>query len=444
MSNAYAVAGVTAVLQYLLYDNLTVFPVKGAAGQSPVVTAKAPDTIELTGSSAVLQINLFLYQVSPNAAWRNQGLPSLDSNGNRLTNAPLALDLHYLLTAYGTTDLEAEVLLGYALQVLHENPILPRNYIRTAFGNLNLNPPTVDTGNQIYAALSSCGLADQMEQLKITPAPMDSEEMSRFWMALQDHYRPTVTFEVTVVLVQSSLPGSSPLPVLTRGPINPLTRKETGILVQPSASPQGPVLANIQYPNSQTAALIGDTVTVTGTLMGDPGPQVLFSNDRLGIQETLQLTQASSNTALQFSLSDALPSDPSSTWPVGTYQLTVVLTPSTNPTTSNSLSFVLAPKITNLPISVSANSDGSATVQITCDPPVQPNQQVTLILGGNQFPAEPISSATNTPGFTLPASAFTLNQQYYVRLQVDGIDSFIVNQASTPPAFLTQATLEIT
>ena len=287
-----------------------------------------------------------------------------------------------------------------------------------------------------------------MEQLKITSGPMNSEEMARFWMALQDHYRPTVTFEATVVLIQSSLPGSSPLPVLTRGPINPLTKRETGILAQSSASPQGPVLINIQYPNSQTAALIGDTVTLTGSLLADPGPQVLFSNDRLGIQETLQLTQASSNTSMQFSLQDALPSNSASTWPVGTYQLSVVLTPNTNPAISNSLSFVLAPQITNLPLSLAANSDGTATVQITCDPPVQPNQKVMLILGGAQISAEPFSAATNSPSFTVPASAFNLNQQYYVRLQVDGIDSFIVNRAPAPPgsspAFLTQATIEIT
>lgn len=57
-----------------------------------------PDRIE-TGDRKRNQVNLFLYQVTPNPGWRNTGLPSLDSRGDgRLSNPPLALDLHYLLT----------------------------------------------------------------------------------------------------------------------------------------------------------------------------------------------------------------------------------------------------------------------------------------------------------------------------------------------------------
>ena len=49
------------------------------------------------------QVNLFLHQVTHNPAWRNVDLPSLAADGKtRLTNPPLALDLHYLLTVYAT------------------------------------------------------------------------------------------------------------------------------------------------------------------------------------------------------------------------------------------------------------------------------------------------------------------------------------------------------
>ncbi len=75
---------------------------------------------------------MFLHQVTPNTAWRNVGLASLAPDGStQLKNPPLALDLHYLLTAYAGADTEAEALLGYAVLMVHENPVLARNEIRT-------------------------------------------------------------------------------------------------------------------------------------------------------------------------------------------------------------------------------------------------------------------------------------------------------------------------
>ena len=56
-------------------------------------------------------------------------LPSRGQNGERLTNPPLALDLRYLVTAYGREEFHSETLLGYAMQVLHENPVLTRQMV---------------------------------------------------------------------------------------------------------------------------------------------------------------------------------------------------------------------------------------------------------------------------------------------------------------------------
>src|ERR1700689_3264737 len=101
MSNPLAISAVTGVLQYML--NLVYnHPATGIGSVS--VTAVAPDIVQNNSNSngaSQLQVNLFLHQVTPNASWRNVGLPSLASDGaTRLKNPPLALDLHYLLTAY--------------------------------------------------------------------------------------------------------------------------------------------------------------------------------------------------------------------------------------------------------------------------------------------------------------------------------------------------------
>ncbi|MEZ4613451.1 MAG: DUF4255 domain-containing protein, partial [Caldilineaceae bacterium] len=130
MSNALAIAAVTAVLKDLLNNGLIQHDLSAAVG-TVAVTAKPPDLIT-TGQNEEPQLNLFLYHVTPNAGWRNVGLPSRDAAGARVANPPLALDLHYLLMAYGGADFQAEILLGYAMQLLHETPTLDRDAIRTA------------------------------------------------------------------------------------------------------------------------------------------------------------------------------------------------------------------------------------------------------------------------------------------------------------------------
>ena len=124
MSNALAISGVTAALQYYLgnvYSGLsTLF------GGSVTVSSQAPDLVQNSigdGSTLQNQVNIFLHQVTYNSGWRNVGLPSVGADGkSQLRNPPLALDLHYLLTAYGSSDWQAEALLGYAVLMLDHNP----------------------------------------------------------------------------------------------------------------------------------------------------------------------------------------------------------------------------------------------------------------------------------------------------------------------------------
>src|SRR3569833_3361062 len=91
MSSPLALAAVTAVLRDLLNIGLIDHDITGALGNNVTVTAVPPDTIAIDGNNARTQLNLFLHQVTPNAGWRNVGLPSRDDRGTRLANPPLAL-----------------------------------------------------------------------------------------------------------------------------------------------------------------------------------------------------------------------------------------------------------------------------------------------------------------------------------------------------------------
>lgn len=215
MSNALAIAAVTAVLKDLLNNGLIDQNVSGSLGGNVTVTALAPDlAMPLNGEASEDTLNIFLYHVTPNQGWRNVGLPSRDAGGERLSNPPLALDLHYLITAYSRQQYHAEILLGYAMQLLHETPVLPRDAIRTA-----LRSPAAVDGNILppaFRALAAAELSEQVEQLKICPATMGTEEMSKLWSAFQTHYRPTAAYQVSVVLIESRRSTRSSLPVRTR------------------------------------------------------------------------------------------------------------------------------------------------------------------------------------------------------------------------------------
>jgi hypothetical protein len=210
MSNALAIASVTAVLKDLLNNGVIDHQLSGVVGEV-TVSALPPDRVLVDGQAETSRLNLFMYQVSPNQGWRNSALPSHDADGIRVSNPPLALDLHYLITAYGASEFHAEILLGYALQLLHDTPVLTREAVRRTLAPASpvtgaILPPPLDT-------LTASELADQVEQVRLTPQTLNTEEMSRLWTAIQSHYRPTAAYQASVVLIESRRPARSALPV---------------------------------------------------------------------------------------------------------------------------------------------------------------------------------------------------------------------------------------
>ena len=110
MTSALALASVTAVLKDLLENGLARGGVTSKIGGDTSVSALPPDRVT-AGTDEKPQLNVYLYAVTANTRLRNER----KSNGR-----PLTLDLHYLLTAYGAQDFQTEILLGHALQLLHD------------------------------------------------------------------------------------------------------------------------------------------------------------------------------------------------------------------------------------------------------------------------------------------------------------------------------------
>jgi hypothetical protein len=430
MGNALAIAAVTAVLKDLLNNGLIDHNITGAVGGNVTVSALPPDRVFAAGAQEGNQLNLFLYQVAPNVGWRNVGLPSRDERGGRLTNPPLALDLHYLLTAYGAEDLHAEVLLGYAMQLLHETPVLTRQSIRTALQPSPVNGSILPPALQ---ALSASELADQVEQIKIVATALNSEEMSKLWTALQARYRPTAAYHVSVVMIESQRPAKSALPILTIGPVDPVTREPRGPVATASLEPPFPTLVSMTLPQQRTSGHLGDLLVVQGHKLDGSNVAIRLTSPRLN--QPVEIPIASGNTATR--LETTIPNTPA-TLPTGLYSLAVLVQRPGEAfrRTTNELTLALAPQITTtLPASFARDGNGDVTITLAVKPEVQTAQRVALLLGDLEVTAQPRTSQTNTVSFVVRGAA---PGTYLVRLRVDGVDSEVVNRAATPPEFFNQ------
>jgi Pvc16 N-terminal domain len=415
VSTALAVAGVTAVLRGMLDTWLQDQNANAALdGENAEVTAVAPDIIDL-GENANPRLNLFLHQVSLNSGWRNVDQPSRDARGQRSASPPLSLDLHYLLTAYGRLDLHAEVLLGYGMQLLHEVPVLGREEIE----------------DRLPAALQSSQLGRQVEMIKITPQPMSTDEVSKLWSALQAHYRPTAAYQVSVVLIESLNAGRSVLPVLTRGPVDPLTNRERGIVAQPDLLPPLPSITAVRPPNRQPGAVIGNTVTIEGHHLDGLARAVHLENRQLDVDLEEPAAAGNQSGLMRFVVPN-VPAD----LPAGTYSLRArVQRPGeAAPRESNQLSLTIVPDITTaLPLAVARDAQGTATVNLACRPEVRPHQRASLVVGAREVLAEAHAAATANLVFQITDAPVGT---HLVRLRVDGIESLLVDRTATPPVFL--------
>jgi uncharacterized protein DUF4255 len=419
MSNPLAISAVSAVLQYWLTQVFGNSPVLS----SVVVSAKAPDILQTEITAAAgpqLRVNVFLHQVTHNAAWRNVELPSLAADGTtRLSSPPLALDLHYLMTAYGTDDWEAEALLGYAVLMLHDNPVFARADIATALQNL-------PAAQSLSAALTTTGLADQIEMLKVTPETLGREEIAWIWSALKADYRPSYPFLVSLVTIKSPALTLSALPVLQRQ-----------VSAQPGLATGLPTLTAVVPPDGQPAAQLGDTVTVSGAALTGSA-SVLLTHARLGSSQTLPATVAPSGASLQFTVPDpALPPpqpDPADL-PAGLYTLSATFSAGGQSTVSNSLPMSIAATIDATWAPGPLAQGSQVAVSVPCVPYLRPGQEVALLIGGQQAPADPFTTPTRSPSFTFATLQSTAGAAVPVRLRVDGIDSPILDLTATPASF---------
>ncbi len=403
MSTALGLGAVTAVLRDLLTNGVIDHDLVTSVGDVNV-TALPPDRIDDASPNPTSQLNLFLYAVSPNPGWRNATLPARTPNGNRASPDPLALDLHYLLTAYGARDFHAEILLGYAMQLLHENPILTRDSIRQA-----LAPPSpVSTGGGLpptLQALSGSELADQFEQIRITPEPISLDEMSRLWAGIQSHYRLSTAYLATAVLIERRRSYRSAPPVVRRNLAVRASRRAEILSVSPQL------------------ALPGATLTVHGRNLRADIVRAQFSTGPV-IVPLANVTPERLTVAAPAGLLAG----------VNTIQVEHPVDFGTNvePHTgflSNRGAFIVTPVLTS---ATPINATIGTPFTLTLSPPVGRDQRVALVLGEHTVVLPPRPTAPPTsPNLVVTLPAGTPTGTTLFRVQVDGAETALTQDTTT-------------
>jgi hypothetical protein len=190
MSNAYAVATVTAGLRALLTPAAAIVP-------GSVVTNLRPDALTVGQQSR--GINIYLYMVRPNPHHMTEQLATRRHDGRLLQPVVEVLDLHYLLSFYGNDALlEPQLLLGAASVALRQQPILTPSVVKDA-KDANLD------------VLGASDLAEQRPCVQITHQSLSLEEMSKLWTTLiQTRYLLSTNCICQGVFVEGKPPPSVP------------------------------------------------------------------------------------------------------------------------------------------------------------------------------------------------------------------------------------------
>lgn len=412
MSNYLAVATATAAIKQILLNafNSATYEFMGAS-----VKTERPEKLKEAG---FVGANLYLYQINPNAAYRNSDLATRTSNGKLIQQPQVALDLNYLLTFYGNDDtLEPQRLLGCAVSALNARPVLTRPLIQEA----------VAMAREFGDYLKGSDLAHQIESVKITPLYLNLDEISKLWTVFfQTAHTLSIFYQGSVVLIDADLVPEASLPVRAAN-------------VYSSLTPPPIIEQIIPQQGASDAIVVGTTLVVSGHRLRAYATHAISNGTELPLDH-LDPEGAFFQVTIPPNLLLA-----------GTQNLKVVREtlmgqpPKPMAVESNTVSFILRPTITKVSVLPrEENGDappGTDVLEVQVAPIIGQTQQVLLLL--NQLISRPPASYTfNVEGRTRDTNRLVIPipgvepGTYLVRLQVDGAESLlVVDSDPTSPSY---------
>jgi hypothetical protein len=408
MSDFHAIGGVSETLRSLLLDRMDLpGELAGAALRVTIGTPRSDVQNQFT-TAETPRVNLFLFRVVENGWLKNQEIPG-HNNPSAYGHPPLSLDLHYLLTAYGTRETASNFqeslshfLLGSAMRVLHDHAIVDDDL-------LTVRDP-------VGTRLLHDSLRGEFEKIKLSLEPVTLEDLSKVWTALTQPYRVSAAYHVSVVRVESRRP--KPFPRRVKEPPAAGAR----VLAVPFRYPriqeidvrwQEDPLVEKPYPYARVL----DTLVLKGTNLGSAQTRLRVG----GLELAVGLTQ---DTRIEFDLPDNLLPDGTPIFPdkqlqPGAQTVEVMLGIPELPAAglpSNQAVFMLTPRIAALPV---------ANLGVT---------PRTLTLNGTRLFHPNLRSETVVGGATIPSSVYTTAQATQIVMPLpDNLVAWPVNAWMSGP-----------
>ena len=416
MSNHLAIATVTAALGRMVHEAAE------SSGVGSVGLDFGRPTANGDGQS-VRKVQIYLFQVSPNGALRNNDLPTRGPDGKLVDRPQVALDLHYVMAFYGDQQkLEAERMLGAVARNLHARPLLSRQSIQDAITN--------------HPELVGSNLVDAIERVRFTPDAISLDELSKLWSVFfQTPHALSIVYQANVVLIEAEESGPSALPVLRRG------EEDRGVEAAPDTLSPFPTLGTIHIgvaedvgvdplPRSYPGAQLGSFLILRGDKFGGDTVEVEFKHSRFSEPGHPQLLSpkkitvpASDRSATEIRVTIPNNVAAQTEWRAGPYTVSVIVSVGGDARVTNALPLLLAPRIGSISPSspIPRNGSGHVTLTLTAGPRVLPTQTATLLLADREISAELRTADSDPLRFEIPDAPVVTDA--IVRLRVDGVDS---------------------
>jgi hypothetical protein len=416
VSNYLAIATVTATLQRILQSSVQadVDGVRVTTVQPGQIGKGTPET----------GLNLFLYQVSRNLAFKNADTLSARSKGNPVKRQSV-VDLYYTISFYGNEgELEPQRLLGSVIRTLSDRPTLTSEAIQETIADSS------------FRFLAGSDLADQVQKVSIDPLDLSLDDLSKVWSTFfQAPYLLSIAYKITMVTIEGEDSLRKALPVRDRsfGGIAPFPYQPVVEQVVAEAGKLEPILAHStllisgrQLQSAVTQVRMGgfdltpttlNESQITLSLTDVPSNHLRAGVQGLQVIHRIQGSTLNADSSLRINLPERV-------------------------VESNAIPMILRPTIQQIHLSNPHGDDlCSATLTVQVDVIVGMKQRAVLVMNewsiadpvGYQFEAESRTTDTNLIAIALHGIK---PGEYLLRLQIDGAESLLnIDRNPTSPTF---------